>query len=205
MIIKGWVAAAAVVVGLGLAGCSGGGEVAARPSHHTPTAEPGGSASSAGSATASPSGTSSVDAAYAKVPKAARAHTYAAAQAFAEFYVGQFNLAWAKPDPDAIRPYAASRCKSCAAYAQTASELVRDHQRVDGDVVTIRASSWMPESTMRTALVRIVNVQEARKVLDATGRTAWTIKREPNEQEFEVGWDNGRWLINEVRYVEVKR
>ena len=86
MINRGWAVVATAIVGLTLlAGCSesepstGAGQV------HTPTAWPSGSPSS----TASPPATSATEAAYAQVPKAARAHTYAGAQAFAEFYIAQ--------------------------------------------------------------------------------------------------------------------
>ncbi|MGN6611970.1 MAG: hypothetical protein ACTHLJ_09350, partial [Angustibacter sp.] len=80
-----------------VAACQGSDDAAPSPSVVRPT-----EVSASGTPTTSPSGSATGGdeaAARARVPKAARAHTFAGAQAFAEFYVEQINKAWTTPDP----------------------------------------------------------------------------------------------------------
>ena len=88
-----------------------------------------------------------VDAAYARVLAAAKAHTPQGAQSFAEFYVDQISRAWTIPDPSMVAGYGLSTCKSCGAYEGTARSLRDDGQRYAGEPVSRLAGAWQPGAT----------------------------------------------------------
>lgn len=134
-------------------------------------------------------------AALAQVPKAARAHTYAGAQAFAEFYLRQLNEAWSKPDPEAIRPYATSACKTCAAFVSTATSLKDKGHRYDGSATTVEASAWLPESTRNAAIVDVITVQQRRKILDQGGEVVRTTQRQRGVARMKIVWGHVGWQV----------
>ena len=90
-----------------------------------------------------------------------------------------------------LRGLRADRRRTCSATSNT----------LIGDVVTHPGRNVAAGVDAERFLVRVLNVQEARTIVDSAGRTAWTIKREPNEQEFEVVWQPVAGIVNEVRYV----
>lgn len=168
------------------------------PTAISPTADP----STAGSATASASGSSTSGDAWAQVPRAARAHTYQGAQAFAEYYLNETNDAWSRPDWRLLVPLATSNCKSCSNYVETARSLEAERQHYDGDSVMVRASAWLPESTRAKAYVSVVAVQLAARIVDAGGRTVERVPKENGISEFELVWRGDRWLVNAIRLVQ---
>lgn len=186
------------VVGAGLvaalAACQGSGEAAAtpRPVRPTEVSASAPTASPASSATAKPS--VEVDA-WARVPKAARAHTFAGAQAFAEFYVEQINKAWTAPDPELLRPYGLPSCKSCANYVTTAESMRAQAQHFQSDVASVSAGAWFPESTDSLALVSLVWRQKPVALVDATGAV---VHRSPGlvaSSEFQLRWQGDAWHV----------
>ncbi|HET8615146.1 MAG TPA: hypothetical protein VFL94_06445, partial [Actinomycetales bacterium] len=107
---------AALVVVSGLAGCSGA-QGASGPGVGPPAS---GSASGS-NGSGSPTVSASLDAAArARIPEAARAHTPQGAEAFARFYLEQFNDSWVQAEPALISPYGLATCKTCANFVDTA-------------------------------------------------------------------------------------
>jgi hypothetical protein len=139
------------------------------------------------------------EAARARIPKAARAHTPQGAEAFARFYLEQFNRSWVEADPDIIRPFALSSCKTCSNFVETAVWLRDNGLHYDGYPTTVGASGWLPESTTNRALVQIVNNQEARHVVGADGSVHDSIKRTPALNEIELQWTSDVWSVAAVR------
>ncbi|WP_426564299.1 DUF6318 family protein [Angustibacter sp. McL0619] len=201
MIIRGWAAAAAVVLGVTLlAGCSDDDPQGGASQLHTPTTGP----STSPASTASPTTTTSVEAAYARVPTAARAHTYAGAQAFAEFYVAQINRAWTTPDPEALRSYGTSTCLSCDNYVRTAASMKSDGERYDGDAVKLTAAAWLPESRPNLAIVSVLATAIPAPIVNSLGSTVGHGESGPNESEFQLAWSSGRWHVTSIKLVVVK-
>lgn len=189
----GWIGAFLVVVG-----CTASEGAAPTVSPVRPTSV----LTSGPSATATTSQTSAPDEVWARVPKAARVHTYAGAQAFAEFYLEQTNEAWSRPDWRTLVPLATSGCKSCSNYVETAKSLLAKHQHYDGDSVMVRSSAWLPESNGSTAYVSIVAVQLPARIVDSRGATVERVSQQNGISEFEVVWRTDRWLINAIRLME---
>jgi hypothetical protein len=186
-----------LVVGLA-AGCSGAQGASAPDAGSSPA---GGSPSPRVSSSPTASATWD-DAARARIPKAARAHTPQGAEAFARFYLEQVNKAWMVPDPELIRPYAQPGCKTCSNFTKTAEWLRREQLRYSGPPGTLKASIWLPESTRDHVLVRVVHIQEARDILRVDGSVKEKLKRMPGESELDVAWSDSLWHISTVKGVE---
>lgn len=185
-----------------LGGCSGEGTSGAAPSPVTPTA---GSTSPStvvtGTGAGGSTGSASVDP-WRAVPVAARRHTYAGAQAFAEFYLTQLNRSWRQADPTLLQPFGTASCKSCTNYVAVASAMSQRRQRLDGDLSQVVASAWLPNSTANLVVVDVSAVQLASRVVDQTGQPVRTYRREPTELQFRVAWaPPGRWGIASVTQV----
>jgi Family of unknown function (DUF6318) len=192
----GWVGAFLVVVG-----CTASDGAAPTVSPVRPTSV----LTSGASGTATASQTSRPDDGWARVPKAARAHTYAGAQAFAEFYISQLNAAWTRPDPAQLAGLADRDCGTCAAYADVATQLAHDHQRYDRQPVVLKSSAWQPESTATMAQVYVVGEQSPAHVVDAGGRTIRTESRSPTISAFSVRWHHAEgWRVSKIRLVVTK-
>lgn len=190
----GFVAFALFVVAL-LSGCSGA-QGASAPGGGPPVS----------SSTATVSGTPSVsatldDAARARIPKAARAHTAKGAEAFARFYLEQVNKAWMAPDPDLIRPYALASCKTCANYVETAQWLVDHEMRYDRSPSTVGVSIVLPESTTSRVLVQVVNNQEKADIVAADGAVHKTMPHVYAGSQVELMWSVDTWSVHGVRAV----
>lgn len=188
--VAGFSAVAALVA------CTGSDGAAPSPSVVRPT-----SVSSSTTPTVSPSVSPSVSpteddaAAWQRVPKAARAHTFAGAQAFAEFYVGLINKAWTTPDPELLRPYGLPSCKSCANYVRTAEDFRTKSQRYADVPLTVVAGAWLPESSSSLVLVSLVYRQRPVAIVDASGRVVHRSTALVASSEFQVGWQRAGWHI----------
>ncbi len=188
-----------IVVGLVvLAGCHGADATKPMPRAVSPTAL---TPSPAPSSAPPSSGSPGDDAALAKVPRPARAHTNAGAQAFAEFYIAQINKAWTAPDPAELTPYGAPTCKSCANYADTARTLQADRQRYGSPPFTLKGGAWLPESQRDDAVVRLVLVQNPAPIVNVGGATVQTIPRDSGVSEFSVAWAGDRWMVGTIKLV----
>ena len=189
-----------VVAGGVLSGCSSGAQgapgpdVGARVSSSAPAVSVG----------ASPSATATVlldGFARERVPRAARAHSPQGAEAFARFYLEQVNKAWMVPDPEQIRPYALASCKTCANYVATAEWLVSSDAAYDGAPAALGASVVLPESGADRVLVRVLETQESRRIVDGDGAVADSVPRSTGELEVELLWRQRSWLVRAVKGV----
>ena len=187
------------VVGVGLVvalgACQSGPEATPPPSPVRPTEV---SASSTPTASATSSDTEDA-AAWARVPEAARAHTFAGAQAFAEFYVGQINRAWTTPDPELLRPYGLSSCKSCANYVGNAAEFAVSGHRYARAPLSVVAGAWLPESTGSVTLVSIVWAQRSTQITARAGTVVETVPSSKGVSEFELHWTPPGWRVAAIR------
>jgi hypothetical protein len=193
VLVAGFVAAALVV-----GGCSSGAQGAPGPDVGTPPP----STSSAPSLSPSATDPATLDAvARERIPKAARAHTPQGAEAFARFYLEQVNKAWMAPDPELIRPYALESCKTCANLVGSA-EWLRDHNsRYDVAPTLLGASVVLPESTRDHMLVRVVQAQQASRILDANGDVQRSFPGVRGESEVALNWQSGSWMVQYVKDV----
>lgn len=191
----GSVAIVALVVGLasGCTGAQGASGPDASPSPPGPT-------STNPTASSTPSATLD-DEARARIPQAARAHTAKGAEAFARFYLQQVNEAWMAPDPELIRPYALESCKTCANLVSSAEWLVRHGSKYDSRPTTVGPSVVLPESTDVRVLVRVVQSQEASRIINAAGDVQKAFSRVSGESEVEVRWRDSGWSVGYIKDV----
>jgi hypothetical protein len=187
-----------VAVALAVGGCSSGAQGAPEPDVGPPPP----ATSSTPSVSPSSTGQATLDAAArARIPKAARAHTPQGAEAFARFYLEQVNKAWMAPDPELIRPYALESCKTCANLVDSA-EWLRDHtSRYDVEPTLIGASVVLPESTRNQALVRVVQAQQASRILNADGSVQKSFPRIQGESEVALDWRSASWMVEYIKDV----
>lgn len=193
--LRGFVVGLCAVAAIGA--CQGSGKGASPPSAVRPT-----EVTASTSPTASPSATPpATDEAtpWARVPQAARAHTFAGAQAFAEFYVGQINKAWTVPDPELLRPYGLPSCKSCANYVGNAAEFRTKGQRYAQAPLSVVAGTWLPESTSSRAFVSIVWAQRSTRILAADGSKAEAVPPAKGVSQFELLWESPAWHVAAIR------
>lgn len=203
MITRGYLCrfAGAALAVVALAGCQSSDDAASSPPSPVRPTQVSTSPTPTASSTAP---TASADA-WARVPQAARAHTFAGAQAFAEFYLGELNRAWISADPQVIQRFASKDCATCGGLVATAEGMRRRSERYDGDAVRVVATTYMPESTLAKPIVRVVNVQQARAVVNAAGAVVRRVPRRPNEAQFELSWHQDRWLVDAIKDVQVSR
>jgi hypothetical protein len=182
----GWVGAFLVVVG-----CTASDGAPPTVSPVRPTSV----LTSGASGTATASQTSRPDDAWARVPKAARAHTYAGAQAFAEFYLEQVNNAWTTPDPGILEPYGLSSCKTCEGFMRQAADMKALGQRYASKPATLAAGTWLPESTPSLALISLVWKQEPAAIVDQTGSVVHKAAAMKAVSEYQLRWRGNGWKV----------
>jgi hypothetical protein len=194
------VSVAFVTLVTGLAsGCSGA-QGASGPDVGPPTASTSSTVSDPPSASGSPSASATLDAAArARIPKAARAHTAKGAEAFARFYLEQFNASWVHARPDFIAPYSLSECQTCANFIKTAAWLRDQELRYDGPPTDIGPAGWLPESGKDTVFVQIVNNQVERSILRSDGSVEERLMAIPALNEVELRWEQGAWHVAAIR------
>ncbi len=196
------VAQGLVAVTVLASGCSNGDTSGAAPSPVAPTA---GSASPTTGATGTRTGGSTVTTSadpWRAVPAAARQHTNAGAQAFAEFYLSQLNRSWRQADPSLLQSFGSASCKTCDNFVATASAMSQRRQRLDGDLSQVVASGWLPTSKPNLVVVDVSAVQLASRVVQESGRAVQTYSRQPIELQFRVAWTPpGRWSVASIKQV----
>jgi hypothetical protein len=141
------------------------------------------------------------DAARARIPTAARAHTPQGAEAFARFYLEQVNQAWMAPDPELIRPYALESCKTCANYVQTSQWLVDNNRHYAGTPSEIGVAVVLPESKPDRVFVQLVNNQLKSKIVNADGTVHRVLPHIFAGSEVEVQWVHGSWAVRGIKAV----
>ncbi|MGL5858683.1 MAG: hypothetical protein ACRC35_09830 [Angustibacter sp.] len=173
------------------------------PSDYGPPPQPGVAAPNAPSpppaSVTAPGGTPTRDKdALEAVPKQARAHTLEGAQAFAEFYEAQVARAWMKPDPELLRPYAMTSCRSCKKVLGNAENLRAKIQRYDTASSTVIAATYLPESNLRRAFVAVNIIRNKANVVGVDGRIVERISQKKFAAKYEVVWIDDRWLTKEI-------
>ncbi|MGL5859389.1 MAG: hypothetical protein ACRC35_13475 [Angustibacter sp.] len=136
------------------------------------------------------------------VPKQARAHTLAGAQAFAEFYEAQVNRAWMKPDPELIRPYALTECRGCRYYLDTAEYLKENLLRYESEPGSVSSVAYLPGSTKDKAVVGVNLVENATNIVGVDGKIVRRFERKTVALEFEMVWTENRWLLSRVHEIK---
>ncbi len=198
VLIAGLVSFAVFTGFAGLSGCSGSGaDVGPRPAGVSPPV----SASPSPSTLATAPATLSPEEARARIPKAAREHTFDGAVAFAWFYMKQSNRAWTVPDPELIRPYALDSCKSCANVLRTAEWLAERHLRYDAQPMRLAVPIPAPESKPDHVYVEMVANQEKRHIVDAQGTVHESIPFRGGGAQVEVVWRNDGWAVAGIRAI----
>jgi hypothetical protein len=181
-----------LVVGLasGCSGAQGASGSGASPSRSAAPPPP----------TASPTPSATLDdAARARVPQAARAHTAKGAEAFARFYLEQVNKAWMTPDPELIRPYALESCKTCANYVHTAEWLKAQRLMFDGVPARLGPSAALPGSVKDAVLIQVSQLQRPAKILRTDGSVERALTKEGSLLDVRLLWHSGGWAVGSIQ------
>lgn len=191
-------ALAAVLAALAMGACTpnDGTAPTTAPTTTTPSAtSPGSSATPPSTASATPS----TSLAYpADVPAAARARTQEGAQEFAKHYFERINQAWTRPQAGLLPPICESTSKSCANSEQTAVRLVSSGLRYDQRPLTVLGVTSVGEQD-GLATVYVKGRQEARSVVDSSGRPVQQVQAADVTFEVIVAWSGDHWLVRSVR------
>ena len=186
--------AAASVALATLAGCTGG---APAPTARTLPASP----SSSTSTTSRPPATTTSAAGQGAgprfpegLPAAARAHTAKGAEAFAIHVLNRVNLAWTKPDPQALIGLCLSSSRACASWTTDATSLKLKGHRYDGNPVRIVSLASKPAANASQRVV-VQLIQERRRVVDDAGSVISTDQRKQLELVALLTWSKTGWQV----------
>lgn len=201
MIFRGQMARVTVaLIGVAvLGGCSGEGTSGAAPSPVTPT--PGSASPSTvvtGRGAGGSTGSASVDP-WRAVPVAARRHTYAGAQAFAEFYLTQLNRSWRQADPTLLQPFGTASCKTCSNFIETATAMRSSRQRYAADATQVLSSAWLPNSQPNDVRVSVVTMARAVTILDLDGRVVERVPADRGAFLFRLVWQRAGWVVTSIQ------
>ncbi|MHB8275187.1 MAG: DUF6318 family protein [Dermatophilaceae bacterium] len=182
-----------------LAGCGGDakpGASSSSTSTSSPTATPAPTTPSASpTTTASPTTDPNI-------PAAARAHTPAGAEAFVRYFVERLNVAWTAPVAGILSPLCQATSKACAANEKTATRLVKEGHRYDGNPVTIKVIAALDSASPNHLDVLANVVQERRSEIDAAGKTYATDERKDLRLDFELLYTGQAWSVASTRIMK---
>jgi len=159
-------------------------------------------------AEAAPSQTSAPDpsdspggAAYAMLPQPARAHSYAGAQAFAEFYVQQANKAGDPVEPEVLHAFGMDSCSGCSGYVRAARRLKAQGQRYAAAAARVKPVTGLPDSEPKSDLVvmNVVGTALAVPVLSSSGAKVDTTASGRLDLELCLEWDGRRWQVSSLQ------
>lgn len=181
--------------------CSGGARTGAAPSPVAPTAGPTSPTTGAtGTGTGRGGSTATApDEPWRAVPAAARPHTNAAAQAFAEFYLEQLNRSWRQADPSLLQPFATASCKTCTNFIATASSMRSNKQRYASDAAQVLSSAWLPNSLPDDVRVSVVTMSRAVTIVDVNGRVVERVPEDRGAFLFRLIWQRGGWVVASIQ------
>ncbi len=134
------------------------------------------------------------------VPAAARAHDVAGAEAFVSYWLQQLSYSWTTPASPVVSRLCLPTSKSCAAYEQTAAELVRDGQHYSGPPATALSVVALTTEGVMRVLVRYR--QEPRSVLDREGKVVEKVGQADGRLEFALERGADGWLVGLIREVK---
>lgn len=189
--------AGAAVVGLCclLSGCSG-----SDPPPSTPTATT--ASSTSATATTTPAPSSSVAPTGAPVlPEAARQQTPEGAEAFVRHWFALLNFGYASMNPAPYLQISAASCRTCAALAQTITEVNERGNRIGGGVITVKqtdASQVLSNgSSTVTALFGAAELREEA----SDGTLVKVIEADGGDVSYLINleWTQNSWFVSAAR------
>ena len=136
------------------------------------------------------------------IPVAARAHTPAGAEAFVRYFYSQLNIAWTAPRAGILSPLCLPSAIACAANEKTATRLVNEGHRYDGNPVTVKVTAAL-DSTSTNRLDVLANVvQERRSEIDAAGKTYVTDELKDLRLDFELLYTGQAWSVASTKIMK---
>ena len=175
-----------------LAACGGDAKPGA-PSSSTSTSPP----TTTASATTTDSPTTDPN-----IPVAARAHTPAGAEAFVRYFYSQLNVAWTAPRAGILSPLCQPSAIACAVNEKTASRLVNQGHRYDGNPVTVKVIAALDSAGTNRLDVLANVVQERRSEIDAAGKTYVTDERKDLRLDFELLYTGQAWSVASTKIMK---
>lgn len=189
---------AAALVSLG-GGCQSQGNE--RPASSRPSLESTTPPSRTSAPSISSTGTAVLSRRSPSIPRAAEAHTDAAAIAFAEYFITEADDAYVSADASVIRALSTPACKGCASAIRGTNELAQSGQRQEARSIAIVSSSVV--GTRGKTLVLHVEIKVRRiPIVDRTGTAVAHTKSQAGV--FQVGLDPAEpgWRVSEFAPVD---
>ena len=136
------------------------------------------------------------------IPAAARAHTPAGAAALVRYFHDQLNVAWGQPRSGLLAPLSLPTCKTCRTLEDTSADLVRDHQRMNGN--TMRIDSVDPSGIEPNGdqSVVVAGAQLSTSIVDSAGRKIREIPADRVRFFATTRWTARGWLIAEIQVLK---
>lgn len=177
---------------LTLAGCNGGGD---DPTTSTTTTVTSGTTTTTTAApttaTTTPTPTATA------IPDAAKQKSKAGAEAFAAFFFASLNQAWTQPNAELLPPLCEATSKSCAAFQETARDLVSKKQRYRSQPFTAESFEGLGSGDSYT--VDVPGVQNRVDVVNLDGSVALTDQRKELLLVLTLVWKGDAWSIEKVQ------
>lgn len=198
--LRPYAAGLALVVGLGLAGCTGDDPASQStpPSSATPRStstsvgSPSTSTTSPADPTSGAGGSGDVG-----IPAAARAQTSSGAEAFTTYFFGRLNAGYSEARVAYLDPLVLPTCKTCAGFRTTVATLAKDGQHYVGDFATpttVTIATFSPP----TAKTFVSTRTPRHTVVDSSGKTVDTIEAGALNVSVFLEYD-GQWRVSEIK------
>lgn len=186
-----------------LAGCGGNAkpDASSSTSVSAPTTTPSATATTTAAPT-TPGPTTPGPTTDPNIPAGAREHTPAGADAFVKYFIEQSNVAWTVPRAGILSPLCQASSKSCAAYEETATRLVAEGHRYDGDPVTVKFIGTTDATRVSDYDVIANLVQERRSEIDAAGKIIITDVRMDLRLHFVLLYTAQAWSVSSIKLVK---
>jgi hypothetical protein len=175
----------AVVVAVGLVGCSGASTGAPRTS--TVTVTPTASATPSPSVSPSPA-----------LPAAAQQPTRAGAQAFARYFFAVYNYAFWTADPAPLKAISDKDCVFCASSIDAVRAIQQEQDVAQGGRIEVLVAVAAPGDPQERLLVNMSLYQESGRTLSRQGQVVDTTPERRNGRvDLVVRWVGERWILVE--------
>ena len=136
------------------------------------------------------------------IPLAARAHTPAGAEAFVRYFFERLNIAWTGPSAGILSPLCQPSAIACAANEKTATRLVSEGHRYDGNPVTVKVIAALGSTSKNRIDVLANVVQERRSEIDGAGKKYITDKRKKLRVDFELLYTGHAWSVATIKIMQ---
>lgn len=135
------------------------------------------------------------------LPVAAREHSAAGAEAFVRFFFAQANHAWSEPRAGLLPPLCLSSSKGCSSLEATATSLVANGQRYDGNPISLTVVTAMGTGVPTDVSVDVQGKQEARRVLNPEGQVVRSDTAKQIHFQIDLQWIGDGWRVVETKVV----